>query len=128
MRPLGLLRHHHALELPGATVPVVCHATAVAGPCYDSSMRKQHTRAIRCTVTVPAELFDWAEQEREEQGMNRSEFVTSLYRQRRDEQILREREARYRAAYAKQPTTQEEHEWAAAGGEALAALYKDEAD
>ncbi len=91
-------------------------------------MRNQQVRAARFTVTVPAELFDWADQEREEQGMNRSEFVTSLYRQRRDEQILREREARYRAAYAKQPTTQEEHEWAAAGGEALAALYKDEAD
>jgi len=52
--------------------------------------------------------------------------VTELYRQRRDEQILRERAERYRAAYAKQPMTQEEREWVDAGGEALAALYKDE--
>jgi len=89
-------------------------------------MRNQQARAARFTVTVPAELFDWAEQEREDQGMNRSEYVTELYRQRRDEQVLRERAERYRAAYAKQPMTQEEREWVDAGGEALAALYKDE--
>jgi len=77
-------------------------------------------------VTVPAELFDWAEQEREDQGMNRSEYVTELYRQRRDEQILRERAERYRAAYARQPTTQEEHEWAVAAAASLAALHCDE--
>ena len=91
-------------------------------------MRKQHehARTVRFTVTVPAELFDWAEQEREGQGMNRSEFVTSLYRQHRDEQILRERADRYKAAWHKQPMTQEEREWAAAGGEALAGLYQSE--
>ncbi len=89
-------------------------------------MRNQQARAARFTVTVPAELFDWAEQEREDQGMNRSEYVTELYRQRRDEQILRERAERYRAAYARQPTTQEEHEWAAAAAASLAALHCDE--
>jgi len=89
-------------------------------------MRKQQARAPRFTVTVPADIYDWAEQQRKEQGLNRSEYVTELYRQRREEQILREREARYRAAYAKQPTTQEEHEWAAAAAESLAALYHHE--
>ena len=93
-------------------------------PWYDSDMRKQQARASRFTVTVPADFYERAEQQRKEQGLNRSEYVTELYRQRREEHILREREARYREAYAKQPTTQEEHEWAAAAAESLAALYE----
>lgn len=89
-------------------------------------MRNRQAKAARFTVTVPADLFDWAEQERKEQGLNRSEFVAKLYRQHRDEQFIQERAERYRVAYAKQPTTQEEHEWAAAAAESLAAFYVDE--
>lgn len=92
----------------------------------DMRMRKGQAPASRFTVTVPADIYKWAEQQRKEQGLNRSEYVTGLYRQRREEQILREREARYREAYAKQPMTQEEREWVDAGGEALARLYENE--
>lgn len=83
---------------------------------------KRKNGTLKFTVTVPADLFEWGEEERKREAANRSEFVTSLYRARRQEQIARERQARYEAAYAAQPPTLEEREWIEAGGDALADL------
>lgn len=89
-------------------------------------MKKSEDLAKKVTISIPADLFAWGEQERTKRDVTRSEFVATLYRQSRDDCIARERLARYAAAYAKQPMTDEERHWAESAADSLATLYGDE--
>lgn len=89
-------------------------------------MKKVEQLARKVTVSIPADLFAWGEQERCKQDISRSEFVASLYRQRLEESIEQERRARYAAAYARQPESDEDRQWAEDAAASLAALYDDE--
>ena len=89
-------------------------------------MKNREARARKVTVSIPADLFSWGEQERAKQEITRSAFVASLYRHCLEEAAARERLARYAAAYARQPQGADEHEWAESAAASLAALYRDE--
>jgi metal-responsive CopG/Arc/MetJ family transcriptional regulator len=89
-------------------------------------MKKSETRAKKVTVSIPADLFAWGEQERARQDLTRSEFVATLYRRRLEELAEQERLERYAAAYARQPETAEEHCWAEDAATSLAQMYADE--
>lgn len=80
----------------------------------------------RFTVSLPGDLFSRGEAERVKHQISRSEFVASLYRRYLDDLEERERVARYAAAYAAQPETDEERAWAEASAAALGDLYGDE--
>ena len=83
-------------------------------------------RAKKVTVSIPADLFARGEEERERRQISRSEFVAELYRRHLQAIEEERRVARYAAAYAKQPVTEEERAWAEAGAQALGALYDEE--
>jgi metal-responsive CopG/Arc/MetJ family transcriptional regulator len=67
---------------------------------------RQGTR--RVTVSLPADLFERGEDERNKLGEGRSQFVAGLYRRYLREVDERQRAARYAAAYGKLPETPEE--------------------
>lgn len=67
------------------------------------------TRVERLTISLPADLFAWGEQERASRHISRSQFVADLYRRYRDEIERERRIARYSAAYSAMPATEEEN-------------------
>ena len=67
-----------------------------------------HMRVEKVTISIPADLFAWGEEERARTHMSRSEFIANLYRRYHDELEMERRIARYKAAYAKLPETDEE--------------------
>lgn len=87
-------------------------------------MKISDSRVKKVTISLPAHLFAWGEQERTEQQISRSEFVAALYRQHFDRVEKERRSARYTAAYAADPATQAEQ----ALTEASMALLADEPD
>ena len=89
-------------------------------------MKNRDHAGRKATVSIPADLFEWGEQERSRLAVTRSAFVTLLYRRYREESIVRERVARYAAAYGRQPDGEQEHRWAERAADALAELYDDE--
>jgi metal-responsive CopG/Arc/MetJ family transcriptional regulator len=62
----------------------------------------------RVTVSLPADLFERGEDERNKLHEGRSQFVAGLYRRYLQEVDERQRAARYAAAYGKLPETPEE--------------------
>ena len=62
----------------------------------------------RVTVSLPADLFERGEDERNKLREGRSQFVAGLYRRYLQEVDERQRVARYAAAYGKLPETPEE--------------------
>jgi len=92
---------------------------------YANGMKKPEARAKKVTVSIPADLFAWGEQERARQVLTRSEFVASLYRRRIEELGEQERLERYAAAYSRHPETTEEHCWAEDAAASLAQMYAD---
>lgn len=62
----------------------------------------------RVTISLPEELYDRGERERHRRNEGRSEFVARLYRRYLDDVEEQERVARYTAAYARVPETDEE--------------------
>src|SRR4029077_13902466 len=91
-----------------------------------TSGRKQgmkHTVASKVhkfTVGIPERLSELGEEERVQLGVSRSEYVANLYSAHLRELALREKIARYPAAYAKMPATPEEDELTALSEEVLA--------
>src|SRR2546425_4914330 len=82
--------------------------------------RQTGQRAVKVTVSLPAELFAWGERTRGKRP--RSEFVSALYRQ----QQLRQRLERARAAYAEHPATAAEEATAEAGVDGLGDFWASE--
>lgn len=98
-------------------IPVL-HCVQTCG--MTSSMKGSTPRAHKFTISLPERLFEQGEQERQALGLNRSEYVASLYRDHLDEAALQARIARYREAYAKLPSTEEEDDWIQLSEQALA--------
>jgi metal-responsive CopG/Arc/MetJ family transcriptional regulator len=82
------------------------------------------TRAKKVTISLPAYLFEWGENERARHHQSRSEFVAQLYRRYLAELKEQRRAARYAAAYAEASETDEEHAWAEASADALGDLSR----
>jgi metal-responsive CopG/Arc/MetJ family transcriptional regulator len=59
----------------------------------------------KVTVSIPADLFEWEERERQKLNIGRSEFVSKIledaYRRQENEERIR----RYEKAYAECPST-----------------------
>jgi metal-responsive CopG/Arc/MetJ family transcriptional regulator len=73
-----------------------------------SSMKARGQGTRRVTVSLPADLFERGEDERNKLREGRSQFVAGLYRRYLQQVDERERAARYAAAYGKLPETPEE--------------------
>jgi hypothetical protein len=86
-----------------------------------SNVHDVATGSARFSVNIPAYLYEWGEREREERGLNRSEFVAYLYEHMRDRVEHERRKARYAAAYARVPTTEVENSLSDISLELLAA-------
>jgi hypothetical protein len=65
-------------------------------------------KVAKVTVSLPETLLAYVESERSRTGSTRSETIAKMLWQVRHEAELHEREARYAAAYARHPETEEE--------------------
>jgi metal-responsive CopG/Arc/MetJ family transcriptional regulator len=86
---------------------------------------KRDATVRRVTISLPAWLYERGEEERTRDGLTRSEFVARLYRRYLEELAERERVKRYAAAYARQPQTKEEMDWAEAAADALGEIIEE---
>ena len=75
----------------------------------------------RVTISLPSDLWDWAEKERRRRGLNRSQLITTVLAAWRSANAERARIERYAVAYGKKPVTKEEATWADAAAEAMLA-------
>lgn len=69
---------------------------------------RRRDAAERITISLPKDLYEWGEFERQRARISRSQFVADLYRRYREALEERRRVARYAAAYAKTPSTEAE--------------------
>jgi hypothetical protein len=65
----------------------------------------------KVTVSLPVSILEYVEDQRARTGATRSETVARMLSEARQQTELREREARYAAAYARLPETDEESAW-----------------
>jgi hypothetical protein len=79
-------------------------------------------KVAKVTVSLPETLLAYVESERSRTGSTRSETIAAMLWQVRHEAELHEREARYAAAYARHPETEEERGF---GYAAAADLFAD---
>jgi hypothetical protein len=79
-------------------------------------------RVAKVTVSLPETLLAYVESERFRTGSTRSETIAAMLWRVRHEAELHEREARYAAAYARHPETEEERGF---GYAAAADLFAD---
>jgi metal-responsive CopG/Arc/MetJ family transcriptional regulator len=86
---------------------------------------KRDTTVRRVTISLPAWLYERGEEERARERLTRSEFVARLYREHLDEIAEQERVKRYAAAYARQPETKEEIDWAEAAAHELGRIIQE---
>jgi metal-responsive CopG/Arc/MetJ family transcriptional regulator len=64
--------------------------------------------ARKFAVSLPGELFERLEQDRQEQGMNRSEYVANAVADHLHRKRERELEGQYVRGYLEHPETEEE--------------------
>jgi metal-responsive CopG/Arc/MetJ family transcriptional regulator len=77
-------------------------------------------KAVKVTISLPAELYETIEQKRQAIGETRSEYVVRSIEELLREQQEAEWDEQYRRAYDEQPETEEELSFLRAGLEAWA--------
>jgi metal-responsive CopG/Arc/MetJ family transcriptional regulator len=74
----------------------------------ESMKARMSSRARKVAISLPEDLYEEGERERQELGMSRSEYIASLYRTHQEERKLQQKIERYSAAYAQTPASAEE--------------------
>lgn len=76
-------------------------------------------RTKRVTITLPEPLLELVDQASADEHVSRSEEIALLLSSAMQARLQAQREARYRAAYQRVPTTDEERAWSHAAADAV---------